>query len=169
MVVVHRRRFLRGVAVEIAPVPSGYHVVTPYLAVDGAARAIEFYTAAFGARERMRVGRPDGRIGHAEIEIGDAVVMLADPWPEGNFVAPGDRPPSVNIHLYVGDADAVFARAIERGASTVRPMETMFYGDRIGTVRDPFGHVWHLATHVEDVPQEEIERRMRAMAEKRPG
>lgn len=147
----------------VQTIPSGYHSVTPYLAVDGAARAIGFYAEAFGARERMRLGRPDGRIGHAELEIGDSVVMLADPWPEGHFAAPKTEETSINIHLYVADADAVFARAIAAGAKAVHPMETKFYGDRSGTVRDPFGHVWHLATHVEDVTPAEIERRMQAM------
>jgi PhnB protein len=148
----------------IAPVPPGYRSITPYLAIDGATRALEFYARAFGARLRMRLDAPGGKIGHAEIEIGDSVLMLADPWPEGKFVAPRGEEASVSIHLYVEDADAVFARAIEAGASPLQPLETKFYGDRSGTVRDPFGHHWHIATHVEEVPPEEIERRMRAMS-----
>lgn len=140
--------------------PPGYHSVTPYLAVDGAARAIDFYIKVFDARERMRFDAPGGKIGHAEIEIGNALVMLADPWPEGHFVAPKGKEVSVSIHLYLEDADGVVARAVAAGATLVQPMETKFYGDRSGTVRDPFGHVWHISTHVEDVSPEEMKRRM---------
>jgi PhnB protein len=148
---------------QVRPVPAGYHSVTPYLAIDGAARALVFYAEVFGARERMRLDGPDGRIGHAEIEIGDSLIMLADPWPDGKFAPPRGDDVSVSIHLYVEDADAVFARAIGAGATQVLAMETKFYGDRSGTVRDPFGHHWHIATHVEDVAPDEINRRMRAM------
>jgi PhnB protein len=148
---------------SVPPIPPGYHSVIPYLAVDGAARAIAFYAEAFGARERMRLGGPGGRIGHAEIEIGDSVVMLADPWPGHAFSAPTGDAVSVSIHLYVADVDAVFARAVAAGAKAERPVETMFYGDRGGTVRCPFGHRWHISTHVEDVSQDEVERRMAAM------
>ena len=148
----------------VSPIPPGYHSVTPYLAIDGAARALAFYAEAFGARERMRLEAPGGKIGHAEIEIGDSVVMLADPWPEGQFVAPRGDAVSVSIHLYVEDADAAFARAVAAGAVAVQPMETKFYGDRSGTLRDPFGHRWHLASHVEDVSMEEVGRRVQAMA-----
>jgi len=143
-------------------IPPGYHSITPYLAIDGAARALDFYAAAFGARERLRLDAPGGKIGHAEIEIGDSVLMLADPWPEGHFVAPASEDVSVTVHLYVPDVDAVFARAVAAGASVTRPPEDQFYGDRSGSVRDPFGHVWHIATHVEDVTPEEIHRRMQA-------
>jgi PhnB protein len=148
---------------DVPPIPPGYPRVVPYLAIEGAAKAIAFFAEVFGARERMRLDAPGGRVGHAEIEIGDSVVMLADPWPEGRFVAPRGEEVSVSIHLYVEDADAVFARALAAGATVAQPMETKFYGDRSGTVRDPFGHRWHLSTHVEEVPPEEIERRMRAM------
>ena len=147
----------------VSRIPPGYSSVTPYLAIDGAARALAFYAEVFGARERMRLEAPGGTIGHAEIEIGGSVVMLADGWPEGKFVAPQGDTASVSIHLYVEDADAVFARAIAAGATQVQPMETKFYGDRSGSVRDPFGHLWHVATHVEDVSEEEIGRRMAAM------
>jgi PhnB protein len=147
---------------SVAPIPPGYRSITPYLAIDGAAQAIAIYTAAFGARERMRLPRPDGKVGHAEIEIGDSVVMLADPWP-GNAFSPPKGDVSVSIHLYVTDVDAVFARAVAAGATAERPVETMFYGDRGGSLRDPFGHRWHVATHVEDVAPEEIGRRMAAM------
>lgn len=151
----------------IAPIPPGYNSVTPYLAIDGAVRAIAFYAEAFGARERMRLDAPGGKIGHAEIEIGGSVVMLADPWVEGQFVAPRGEQASVSIHLYVEDADATFARAVAAGAVPLQPMETKFYGDRSGTLRDPFGHHWHVATHIEDVSEEEMRRRMRAMV--KPG
>jgi PhnB protein len=148
---------------SVKGIPEGYHSVTPYLAVHDAAAALDFYKRAFGARERMRMAAPGGKVGHAEIEIGDGVVMLADAWPEGRFVAPSGEEVSVSLHLYVEDADAAFARAVAAGATVVQPVETKFYGDRMGTVRDPFGHRWHLATHVEDVTEEEIARRMREM------
>lgn len=114
----------------------------------------------------MRLDAPGGKIGHAEIEIGDSAVMLADPPSEGDFVAPSSGKGSVSIHLYVADADATFARALAAGAVAVQPVETKFYGDRGGSVRDPFGHVWHLATHVEDVAPDEMRRRMKAMSAK---
>ncbi|WP_309139517.1 VOC family protein [Siccirubricoccus sp. G192] len=147
------------------PVPAGYSSVTAYLIVEGAAAALDFYARAFGAREVMRLPAPGGRIGHAEIEIGDSRVMLADECPEMDARAPaayGGSP--VTLHLYVRDVDAVVARAVAAGAEVRRPVQDQFYGDRSGTLRDPFGHVWHLATHVEDVPPEEIQRRMQAMA-----
>ena len=147
----------------VSPIPPGYSSVTPYLAIDGAARAIAFYAEVFGARESIRLDAPGGKIGHAEIEIGGSVVMLADPWPEGKFTAPRGDEASVGIHLYVADADATFARAVAGGATPVQPMETKFYGDRSGSLRDPFGHLWHVAMHVEDVTEEEIRRRMAAM------
>jgi len=142
--------------------PEGYRSVAPYLAVDGAARAIGFYAEAFGARERMRLEMPGGKVGHAELEIGGAVVMLADPWPGGAFEAPRGETASVTLHLYVSDADAVFARAVEAGATAIGPVETHFYGDRGGMLRDPFGHHWHVAHRVEEVPLEEVKRRMAA-------
>ncbi len=152
---------------SVPPIPPGYRSITPYLAVAGAERALAFYAAAFGARERMRLAMPGGRIGHAEIEIGDCVVMLADPCPEAQFEAPprddgAAAAAAVAIHLYVEDADAVFARAVAAGAVPLRPMQTMFYGDRSGTLRDPFGHRWHVATHVEEVPEAELRRRLAA-------
>jgi PhnB protein len=148
----------------VPPIPPGYHSLTPYIAVEGAARAIAFYAAAFGARERMRLAMPGGdRIAHAELEIGDSVVMLADPWPEAGFRAPEGEAVSASLHLYVEDADAVFARALAAGATEVQPMETKFYGDRSGTLRDPFGHRWNITTHVEEVSPEEIARRFQEM------
>jgi PhnB protein len=145
------------------PVPQGYRSITPYLSVDGAAEAIAWYARAFGARERMRLAMGGGRLGHAEIEVGDSLVMLADPWPQGDFNPPRGSVP-VMLHLYVGDVDAAFARAVAAGATPLRPVETQFYGDRSGSLRDPFGHVWHLATQVEQVSPEEIQRRMAAMS-----
>lgn len=146
--------------------PAGYHAVTPYLIVDGAARAIAWYVEALGAVEVMRMeGGPD-RIAHAEIRLGDSHVMLADEAPQHDARPPrhyGGSP--VSLHLYVPDADAVVDRAVAAGATLLRPVQTMFYGDRTGSLRDPFGHVWHVATHVEEVPLEEVKRRMQEMAQ----
>jgi PhnB protein len=145
---------------QVKGVPQGYHAVTAYLCVDGAADAIDFYKRAFGAMERFRMDAPGGRIGHAEIVIADCPVMLADPFPEMDFRAPakGERPP-VNMHLYVPDVDAMVANAVEAGATVIRAIEDKFYGDRSGTIEDPFGHVWHLATHKEDLSPAEMKRR----------
>jgi PhnB protein len=145
----------------VTPVPDGYHSVTPYLIIDGASEAIDFYTKVFDATERMRLPMPGGRVGHAELEIGDSVVMLADEAPEMGIRSAttiGGSP--VNLHLYLDDVDAVFARAIAAGAEPLQPVEDKFYGDRSGQLRDPFGHIWSLATHVEDVAPGEMERRM---------
>jgi PhnB protein len=145
----------------VNPIPEGYRRVTPYLIVDGAAAAIEFYTSVFGASERMRMDAPEGRIGHAELEIGDSVIMLADEHPEIGARGPrsiGGTP--VSLHMYVEDADDVFERAVAAGANAVRPVEDQFYGDRLGSFEDPFGHHWHVATHVEDVSADEMSKRM---------
>jgi PhnB protein len=144
----------------VSPIPVGYHSVTPYLIVNGAARALPWYVQAFGARELMRLSGPDGRIGHAEIEIGDSHVMLADESLERDAKSPatfGGSP--VSLHLYVPDVDATVARAIKAGAELKRPVEDQFYGDRMGTLLDPFGHTWHISTHIKDVTPDEIERR----------
>jgi PhnB protein len=144
----------------VNPIPEGYPRVTPYLIVDGASEAIDFYSSVLGATERMRMDGPGGKIGHAEIEIGDSVVMLADEHPEMNARGPrsiGGSP--VSMMVYVEDVDDVFARALEAGAKELRPLETQFYGDRMGAFEDPFGHEWNVATHVEDVPPEEMEKR----------
>ena len=148
---------------EVKSIPDGYHSVTPYLVVDGGARAIEFYKQAFGATELFRMEGPDGRIGHAEIKIGDSHVMLADEHPEINARSPqafGGSP--VSLMLYVEDVDATVGRAVEAGAKLIRPVADQFYGDRTGGVTDPFGHFWYVATHVEDVPPEELKRRAAA-------
>lgn len=138
----------------------GYRTVTPYLAIDGAAAAIDFYSKVFGARERMRMPSPGNRIGHAELEIGDAVIMLADSHPEIDFLDPRRRGgTAVTLHLYVADCDAVVAMAVKAGARITRPLKDEFYGDRTATIEDPFGHVWHVSTHKEDVGEEEIQRR----------
>ncbi len=145
----------------VNPIPDGYPRVTPYLVVDGAAAAIDFYTSVLGATERMRMGGPGGKVGHAELEIGDSVIMLADEHPEMDARGPktvGGTP--VSLHLYVEDADNIFKRAIEAGAEAVRPVEDKFYGDRSGSFDDPFGHHWHVATHVEDIPPDEMSKRV---------
>ncbi|HWA42769.1 MAG TPA: VOC family protein [Hypericibacter adhaerens] len=150
------------------PVPEGHHSVTPYLMVAGAAQAIAFYEKAFGAKEALRLPMPDGRIGHAEITVGDSRIMLADEYPEMNAKAPpayGGSP--VHLHLYVPDVDAVAKSALAAGAKEVRPVQNQFYGDRSGSFQDPFGHVWHIATHVEDVPLEEIAKRAAAAMAKK--
>jgi PhnB protein len=147
-------------------IPDGYSSITPYLMVQGAAEAIEFYKDVFDATERLRIPAED-RIGHAELEIGDSVIMLADECSERGALSPqsvGGTP--VCLHLYVEDCDDVFARAIAAGAKQIRPVENQFYGDRSGMFSDPFGHKWNVATHVEDVAPEELQRRMAAMSEK---
>ena len=141
--------------------PPGYHSVTPYLAVRGAAQAIDFYARAFGATELMRLPM-GGLIGHAEIRIGDSVVMLADEM-EGHAGPQTLGGTPVSLMIYTDDADATFARAVAAGATVKRPVENQFYGDRSGVLVDPYGHVWSIATHVEDVPPEEIARRLAAM------
>jgi PhnB protein len=148
---------------KVKPIPDGYHSATPYLIIDGAARAIDFYKRAFGARELMRIPAPGDRIGHAEIKVGDSVIMLADEHPEIEARGPrhyGGTP--VSILLYVTDVDRQFKQAIVAGATEERPVADQFYGDRAGTLRDPFGHRWHLHTHKEDVSTEELSRRMAA-------
>jgi len=144
----------------VQPIPPGHHTVTPYLMIRGASQAIEFYQKAFDALTEMRLDQPDGRVGHAEIRIGDSAVMLADEFPEMGAKGPGAYGGSpVHLHLYVVDADAFFEKAIAAGATVLRPLADQFYGDRSGTITDPFGHVWHIATHKEDVPPDEIKRR----------
>ena len=151
-------------ASEVKPIPEGYHSITPYLIVKDGVRAIEFYERAFGARELFRMMRPDGRVGHAELEIGDSRVMLADEHPEMGYVGPrtiGGTP--VSLHLYVDDVDRRFRQAIDAGGVEKRPVEDQFYGDRSGTFEDPYGHLWHLATHKEDLSPEEISKRADAL------
>jgi len=142
------------------PVPSGYPTVTPYLCIDGATEAIKFYTDVFGATERMRIPAPDGKVGHAEIEIGNSVVMLSDEWPDMQVFGPrtvGGTP--VTLSVYVPDVDATFGKAVAAGAKPIQEVENKFYGDRSGQFEDPFGHRWNVLTHVEDVSADEMQRR----------
>jgi PhnB protein len=150
-------------AAKVKAIPDGYHAITPYLSIEGAANAIEFYKRAFGAKERMRMAQPDGRIGHAELQFGDSCVMLADEFPDMDFRSPrsiGGTP--VTLHLYVEDVDAVVNHAVAAGAKVLRPVQDQFYGDRSGTLADPYGHVWHVSTHKEDLSPAEIEKRAAA-------
>lgn len=151
-------------ATKPKPIPDGYHSITPYLILKGAAQGIEFYKKAFGATECMRMPGPDGRIGHAELKFGDSVVMMADESAEMNAKGPqslGGTP--ISILLYVNDVDATVKQAVAAGAQLTRPVENKFYGDRMGSLTDPFGHIWHVATHVEDVPMEEMRKRAAAL------
>jgi PhnB protein len=150
----------------VKPIPDGYPRVSPYLHVDGAAAAIEFYREVFGAKERVRMPGPDGRIGHAELDVGDSVLMLADEHPEIGVLGPktiGGTP--VTVSVYVEDVDRTFARALQLGAVEVRGVEDQFYGDRSGQFEDPFGHRWSVATHVEDVSADEMRIRMARVAD----
>jgi PhnB protein len=151
----------------VRPIPEGYHTLTPYLAVEDAARAIEFYKDAFGAEEIHRMPGPDGSIAHAELQIGDSKLMLSDPFPQSNVRPPSERGgPTASVFMYVDDADAVFEQAQTAGATVSMPLEDMFWGDRFGSLTDPFGHVWSVATHIEDVPEAEMaERAATAMSE----
>jgi PhnB protein len=145
------------------PIPEGYHTLSTYLAVDDAARAIEYYAQAFGAKELGRMDAPGGKIGHAELELGDSRLMLADTFPQSSA-----RPPkelggtSASIFMYVEDVDAVVKQAVDAGATVTTEVADQFWGDRFGTITDPFGHVWSIATHIEDVPPEEMAERARA-------
>ena len=148
---------------SVKPIPEGYHSVTPYLICRGGADAIEFYRKAFGAVELFRFPSPDGKIGHAEIKVGDSPIMLADEYPDMGYHGPqtlGGSP--VSLMIYVDDVDTVFNQAVAAGATVKEALQDKFYGDRMGTVIDPFGHRWHLATHKEDVSIEEMQRRAKA-------
>ena len=149
----------------VKPIPEGYHTATPYLIVREAARAIAFYTQAFGATELMRLPAPNGKLGHAEIKIGNSPIMLADEFPEMGHRGPQSLGgAAVSILLYVENVDERFSQAIAAGAKALKPVADQFYGDRSGTLEDPFGHVWTLATHKEDVAPEEIQRRFEAFS-----
>ncbi|MEW6476055.1 MAG: VOC family protein [Actinomycetota bacterium] len=144
----------------VQPIPEGYPRLSPYLCVDGAARAIDFYTEVLGATVKMQMGGPDGKIGHAELLLGDSILMLADEYPDMGFLSPSRiGGTAVTLHAYVEDVDAVFEKALARGAKSLRAVENQFYGDRSGQFEDPFGHRWNVATHVEDVPPDEMARR----------
>jgi len=149
------------------PMPEGYHTVTPYLIVKGGSAAIAFYQEAFGAKEVMRLEMPGGRIGHAELQIGDSRIMLADEHPELQALSPktiGGSP--ITLHVYVENSDATVERAVAAGAKLIRPVADQFYGDRTGGVEDPFGHRWFVATHKEDLSFDEIRERAAAQARK---
>jgi PhnB protein len=150
----------------VKPIPEGYHTATPFLVIDGAAEAIDYYKSAFGARERMRMEAPGNRIGHAEIEIGDSLVMLSDAFPQSTTKAPTELGgTTAGVFLYVEDVDAVVKKAVDGGATVTMEVADQFWGDRFGSITDPFGHSWSIATHVEDVPPEEMaERAKTAMA-----
>jgi PhnB protein len=149
---------------NVKPIPDGYRSVTPYLIIRGAAQAMEFYSKAFGAKEQFKMPGPDGKIGHAEMRIGDSVIMLADENPNMGHKSPetlGGSP--ISILLYVEDCDATFNQAVKAGGQVERPLANQFYGDRTGGVKDPFGFSWYIATHVEDVSPDEMERRAKEM------
>ena len=149
---------------KIEPIPTGYHSITPYLIVDDAKGAMEFYQRAFGAAVVLQLDRPDGKVAHAEVKLGDSMIMLADEASEMGYhsaKAIGGSP--VKILLYIENVDAVFNRAVEAGAEVVSPVKDQFYGDRSGALKDPFGHSWTIATHIEDVSQDEVDRRYQAM------
>jgi PhnB protein len=149
---------------SVKPIPEGYHTITPYLTVSGASEAIDFYKKAFGAKEIYRMDGPDGKVGHAELQIGDSRLMLADESPMMGTRSPksiGGSP--AGIVLYVENVDKLFDQAVAAGAKVTRPLKDQAYGDRMGGLEDPFGHQWHLGTHIEDVAPDELERRMKAM------
>jgi PhnB protein len=145
---------MKGADMAVNPIPEGYHSVTPYLVVDGAAQVLDFVKSAFGAEERMRMDTPDGKIGHAEVSIGDSIVMIADaPTSDQGAHMPGV------LHLYVDDADKTYAQAIEAGGTSLREPQDQFYGDRMAGVSDSVGNHWWIATHIEDLSPEEMGRR----------
>jgi PhnB protein len=154
-------------AKSVKAIPDGYHSVTPYLSIRGASEAIAFYQKAFGAEELVRMDMPGGKVGHAELQIGDSRIMLADEFPDHpESVAKSPQSlggTSFGVNLYVEDVDARFKQAVDAGARVRRPLITQFYGDRNGTVEDPFGHVWTISSHVEDVSGEEMKKRMAAL------
>lgn len=146
---------------NVRPIPEGYHTVTPYMTIKNAAKALDFYKRAFNAKELFRMDGPGGKIMHAEIQIGDSKIMLSDEMPDMNAKSPesyGGSP--MSIMLYVDDVDSLFKQALNAGGKEVMALENQFYGDRSGTLKDPFGHIWTLATHVEDVPEEELKKRV---------
>lgn len=151
----------------VKPIPQGHHSITPYLIIKGASQAIDFYKRAFGATEDMRMASPDGKVGHAELSVGDSKIMLADEYPEMGHRSPQSiGGTGVSMMLYLEKVDEVFKRAIAAGAKELQPVKDQFYGDRSGTLQDPFGHVWTVATHVEDVPPDEMRRRAQEFMKK---
>lgn len=148
---------------QVAPIPEGYHSLTPYLIVSDAKKAIQYYTKVFGAKETFRMDMPGGKIGHCELLIGDSRIMLADEFPNRGAIAPTQGGRSFSLVLYVPNVDEIFDEAVDNGGIIVHPVKDQFYGDRMGTIRDPFGHEWSLATHIEDVPEEEMIKRSKEM------
>ncbi len=147
----------------VNPIPDNCHSITPYLSINGASEALGFYKQAFNAIEMYRLATPDGKIGHADIVIGDSHIMLSDPCEESPMPDPlslGGS--SVGLHLYVEDVDSLFAQAVDAGATVIKPVENQFYGDRTGTLKDPYGHIWFIATHKEDLTPDEINQRAQA-------
>ena len=150
---------------NVSPIPQGYHSITPYLFIQGASSAIDYYKKVFGAEERMRMPGPDGRVMHAELQIGDSIVMLADENPEMGAKSPKTIGGAASsLHVYVRDVDTTTQTAVEAGGQLIRPVKNQFYGDRSGSIIDPFGHIWSIATHIEDVSPEEMNKRMAKMA-----
>jgi PhnB protein len=148
----------------VKPIPDGYHSITPYLIIKGAGAAIDYYKKAFGAVEMVRLPGPGGAVVHAEIRIGDSIIMMGEESPEMGYLGPqsaGSTP--VGLMVYVPDVDTVYRRALDAGGREMRPLQDQFYGDRSGTLKDPFGHLWTIATHKEDLSPEEIDRRFKAM------
>jgi PhnB protein len=153
------KKSVKKVVKKVQPIPAGYNAVTPYLAIQGAAQAIEFYKKVFGAKEVMRMPGPAGKLGHVEIKVGDSKVMLADESPAMNFLGPqAHNGTPVHIHLYVKNVDETVARAIESGAKMMKAAQDMFYGDRTAAIEDPFGHFWHVSTHIRDVTMKEMKK-----------
>ena len=153
---------------SVKPIPDGYHSLQPYLAVDDAAKAIEWYTRALGAKELFRMDGPGGTIGHAELQIGDSVFMLSDPFPQASTKPPKELGGTTSsVMLYVEDVDATVKQAVDAGATVTMEVGDQFWGDRFGSIADPFGHSWSIATHIEDVPPDEMARRAQAMAQKK--
>jgi PhnB protein len=164
--VASKQAAARPKARKVAPIPKGYHTATPYLIVRGAADALAFYTRAFGAKETLRMAGPDGMIMHAEFKIGDSMLMLSEEMPDWGSKSPmllGGS--ATHVMLYVKDCDAFVAKAVAAGATVAMPVATQFWGDRYGKIADPFGHVWSVGTHVEDVPPKEMKKRMAAAME----
>ncbi len=152
---------------KVLAIPKGYNNVTPYLIVNNAAKAIEFYKKAFGAKQKMRMDHPGGRVAHAELQIGDTKIMLADECPEMHAMGPKNYGGSaITIHLYVKNVDAIIKKALSAHAKLIRPIQNMFYGDRAGTIEDPHGHVWYVATHVENVTPREMRKRAASLFSK---
>lgn len=147
----------------VKPIPEGFHTLTPYLTIENAADAIDYYKQAFGAEEKFRMDAPGGKIGHAELQIGDSLIMIHDPFPQSTTKSPNELGATTgSIFMYVEDVDAIVKQAVDAGATVTMEVADQFWGDRFGAITDPFGHVWSIATHIEDVPPEEMAERAKA-------